>query len=635
MIQNNLSFKLPVFLILIILVILLQVILLKPIVGQGLTHEDYAGFYSIGVFKNLIFSDPVGAWNQIGTHNVSHEFFIAFLDLLFGENYTFILYAGIFLKIISTILLYPLILVVTKNKLLAFLTTLFYAISYSSAGALSLYVVGNEYLGASLLILFLITYYRSFESHKYWLILLSSLFLVLTYLASPIRIFPIFAAIFITELFIIMKFLKDKRGQFFIPLIRSIVIFAPILLILLFSTKSTGTESYALAGLTDFLNIIKTGNWFLILNPLWGFGYLFFPPPNQTFLRIFGQLDISNFFSYYLSFFHLLLIFLGIFIAFFSSNKPKKFFVIFIIINLAMESVTFLMLTRHLNIPSESVSEYNPFVFILGQYAGLVANFIISVALTFAAEWLMEGKKNTLLLLILASPFVSLLFIFGQWIFTRQYFMYQEGLHRYLVIPAIFSSIFLASIITVTFRKNHLTSWAIVILVLIFAYSFFNSMSEISRGFNIKKTAGADLKKQEMMKAKVLKNIPFSRVKNNLLFYIKLSIDSNTSTPAEDTLDWRNLIYWMHIRRSHLTDGKMEGCVAITWDENELNKMAAFRDNFSGFLFNDEAGSREAACLGQDKFFYLEDFYAYTINQGELKNITKEVKDKILFTPIR
>ena len=52
--KNN---SIATFLLLIFLVIISQYFLLKPIIGQGFTHEDYAGFYSIGILKNQFFSD--------------------------------------------------------------------------------------------------------------------------------------------------------------------------------------------------------------------------------------------------------------------------------------------------------------------------------------------------------------------------------------------------------------------------------------------------------------------------------------------------------------------------------------------------------------------------------------------------
>lgn len=128
-----------IFITLVFFVVFSQIILLKPIVGQGLTNEDYVGLYAVRVSKDTIFSSPVSYWMKVGIHDATHNLYIAFLDLLFGENYNMYLYTSIFIKIVATLLLYPLILLLTKNKLLAFISTFLYGISYSSAGALYLY----------------------------------------------------------------------------------------------------------------------------------------------------------------------------------------------------------------------------------------------------------------------------------------------------------------------------------------------------------------------------------------------------------------------------------------------------------------------------------------------------------------
>lgn len=132
-------------LILVLLITIFQFILLKPIIGQGLTNEDYAGLFAARLYKNSIVSDPVNTWLKIGPHNASHFFYLGFLDLLFGENYNMYLITGIFLKMLATFSLYPLILVVFKNRILAFLGTLIYGLSFASAGALALYSVSDEY----------------------------------------------------------------------------------------------------------------------------------------------------------------------------------------------------------------------------------------------------------------------------------------------------------------------------------------------------------------------------------------------------------------------------------------------------------------------------------------------------------
>lgn len=141
------------------------------------------------------------------------------------------------------------------------------------------------------------------------------------------------------------------------------------------------------------------------------------------------------------------------------------------------------------------------------------------------------------------------------------------------------------------------------------------------------------------MKNQVLKTINQDRIKNNLLFFVKLSYNSQYSTPYEEAFNWRNLTFWMHIKKSYLTDGHINGCTALTWDEGELQKMAKVKDGSPGFLY-ENGGNKEARCFHDGigypmdgEFINLADFYAFAVDEGYAKNITAEVVNRILFTP--
>ena len=616
---------------LIILVISTQFFLIKPIIGQGFTHEDYVGLLPARILKDKFFKDPIGTWQQIGLHDASHVFYIHFLDILFGENYNMYLYFSAFLKILATLSLFPLILIVTKNKLLAFLGTFLYSISYSSFGALYLYVLGNEYLSLLFLNIFLIIYYICIRKTKIWLVLLSSIFIILSYLSSPIRIFPLFAIIILTELFFLIR---SKFSNLLPFLLRVVLVYLPIILIVFSSTGKSSGDGYGLSSIPVFLKIIEKGHWYLLLNPLWGLGHSLIP---SSYFHFFGQVNISNFLSYIFSTFHFLILIIAFILSFLLSAKPIRFFLIFVFINSMLEIIIYTLLIHHLGISHELILEYNPEVFILGQYAGILAAFVLSFSIAAFVQWHLDSKANRLLLFIFFAPFISLIFIGGQWLFTQQYFMYQEGIHRYLVIPQVGMSIFLASILTSSYRKNQ--SWWYVFLTVIIFLNFFISKGEIERVFYIKRNAGANLQTQELMKSQVLSSIPNKNLKNDLLFFVKLSAGPKYSTPLEDSLDWRNLIYWMHTKRSYLTEQGMNGCVAIIWEVNELQRIAVLQNGEKGFLFSDGANG-EASCLNNglgvstDKRFYkISDFYAFIIDTMGLRNITYEIIKKLIFIP--
>lgn len=622
------------FVLLVILVMFSQFLLLGPIIGQGFTHEDYVGLFKSRLYQEKFFTDPVNTWIAIGIHDAAHDFYIAFLDFLFGENYNMYLYTNIFFKVVATLLLYPLIFIISKSKSLAFLATLLYALSYPSTGALYLYVVGNEYIGVALMNLFLIVYYLSLKKNSYKLLSLASLLIFLSFMVSPIRVFPLFAIILIVEYFILIK---DKLSRLFFSMIRILAIFLPILLFVFGTGNKSSVDTYGLSTIPSFFKLIIAGNWYLLLNPLWGLGHSLIPAP---YFRIFGPIYLSSFHMYLISPFHLLLVLMGLLSSFLLSNKPYKFFLKFVLIDLVLQGVLFLLLTHHLTINPKLIQEYNPVVFLLGQYAGILAIFVISISISCFLEYFSTGRKNNLFLLIFLSPLISLIFISGQWFFTQQQFMYQGAIHRYLVIPQIGLSLFLATYIIIAYQKKG-GVWIIAISCLIILTTLLFSKSEIERGFYIKRDAGEDLQAQESMKSQVLKNIPAEKIRQDLLFYIKLSKGPQQTTPYENAFDWHNLFLWMHIKKSYITDGEVNGCVVLIWGYSELRKMAKVQNQMPGFIYKD-GGEKEGMCFKNGepdsldgKFFGLDQFYAFSVEGKYVRNITPEIITTLSFTPVQ
>lgn len=630
---------LSVFVLLGLLVIFSQVTLLKPIVGQGLTNEDYVGFFKVRLYKDQMFSDPIRTWKTIGIHDATHDFYIGFLNRLFGENYALYLYFNILIKIVATLLLYVLILVISKNKLLAFLGSFLYGISYPSTGALYLYVVGNEYLGVALMNLFLITYYFSVKKASYILILLSSIVVTLAYFASPTRIFPVFIIVLLVETYMLIE---ARFRKLILPILRIIATFLPVILITLSGLGSLGGDAYSPAGWPDFLKKITNGNWYFLLNPLWGLGYTFLP---AAYLRILTTVDISTLFTYLQSFLLGPQIKLGVvalLVSFLIAIKPLRFFLILMFINLLFNIAIFFLYTHHFTIPQDLVIPYAGPSFSAGLYSGILAAFVFSISISCLIEWLLTQKKERLLMITFFTPFLSLFFILGQWFFTRDYYMYQEGIHRYFVIPAIFSYLFIASLlvlITKKFNKRYILL-KVIFISFILLQIFNISYTEINQLFTGKKGSGKDLKLQQLMQNQTVGYIPKDNIKDDIFVYIKFkSPKLGDANQWEDTFDWRNFTFWMPIKKSYITNKSIDGCIAITWDFAELVKMIKVQDGIKGFLYNRD-GNKEMNCFRDGKgytldgkFVKLDNFYAFSVQESKVINITEEVK-KSLFNNI-
>lgn len=628
--------KSSIFITLILVVVLSQIILLRPIIGQGLTNEDYAGLFEARVLHEKISSDPVNTWIMIGPHNATHTYYIYFLDLLFGENYDMYLLSSISIKIIATLLLYPLFLLVTKSKLLAFLVTFIYGISYPSAGALYLYVVGNEYLGVAFMNALLISYYFALKKVRYWLLLLILIFVTFCFLASPIRVFPIFGIIVLVELYLLCK---NRLSNLLTSTFRLLAIFLPISVITVSNFSKLTGDTYNLAGLPDFWKLVVDGNWYLLLNPLWGLGYIFLPISQ---LAIFGKIKISSLFSF-LSSLYIATIIFAIIVGFLSkviSQKPIRFFITWLLINFLLNVLLFFVGTHHFQIPSNLVAEFNGQMFNNGLYANILTNFIFSLSITSFLEWYTTRRKKSILFLIFISPFISLVFILSQWIFVRQLYMYQEGIHRYFVIPAIGASLFLASIMVAIYQNSskRFQPFSLIVIIICLIQIFRISWGEIAQLFNGKKGSGRDLQIQQSLKSQAIGHIPKEKIKDDLIFYVKFASASGAANYWEDTFDWRNLIYWMHIKRSYITNDSIDGCIAMTWDFSELEKMATIQDGSKGFLYKN-TGNKEMACFRKaiaysldGKFIPLDNLFVFRIENSQVIDISNEVKKGIVFT---
>lgn len=189
-------------------------------------------------------------------------------------NYPLYNNINILLKIFSTLTIFPLILIVFKNRTLAFLTTIVHAISYPSTGALTYILQGVFYLGIIFMNVFFILYFWAVTKISVPWTLVASLSLALSYILAAGRIYPIFILILIIEAFLLFRYgLKNL----FISLTRIVLFLAPTFVLVMFGSRNIPYAGAILPLLKDLMS----GDLSNLLFPLSGLGYLFLP---TTFL---------------------------------------------------------------------------------------------------------------------------------------------------------------------------------------------------------------------------------------------------------------------------------------------------------------------------------------------------------------
>lgn len=323
--------KFWIFLLCASLVLFIQFTILEPVVQYRLFDmQDWLYLHIYRSFKFLdtnLFSQLINSWIHIGLHETSHIYYIGILSELFGFNYQPYQIANILLKTAATLSFFPLILIIFKNKLLAFLATLLFGINSATAGSLLIIAIGEVFLAVTSLNIFLITYYCAIFKKTKVLYFLSSLFFLLTFLMAPPRMFPLLVLIPLIEVYWLFNTRKLHNLKF--SIIRVIIYILPVVLISLPAPVSSCCPftSRPLVLLKDIID----GNWHNLLDPFAGIGWTLL---TNDFWKFFGGLELETFknFGEYLTFLFSgpLLIFgsLTLILSLILSKKPSKFFLL-------------------------------------------------------------------------------------------------------------------------------------------------------------------------------------------------------------------------------------------------------------------------------------------------------------------
>src|SRR3989344_3469012 len=135
-------------LLLIVLVIISQIILLKPHLEYGFSDVDW-GFLSIYKTQNpyslsqfIEFLKRGGTLGGIYTHQI---YYIGIQNDLFGLDFKFFQITTHTFKILAILSIFPLLLAISGSRLAAFLSTIFFAFSYSAVGTMYTVVTSSDY----------------------------------------------------------------------------------------------------------------------------------------------------------------------------------------------------------------------------------------------------------------------------------------------------------------------------------------------------------------------------------------------------------------------------------------------------------------------------------------------------------
>lgn len=628
------------------IVFFIQLTILQPVIQYRLI--DIQDWWYLLIYRSLDpnpFSQLINFWINMGLHETPAIYYTGILSELFGFNYQAYQIASTLFKTVATLSLFPLILIIFKNRWLAFLSTILYGINSATAGPLQVVDTGAEFLALASFNIFLITYYYTIFKKNKMLYFLSSLFFLLSYLLYPPRMFPQLLLVPLVEIYWLLTSRKLKNLKF--SIIRVLIYIVPVVLISLSAPVSPGFPhaKQPLILLQEILN----GNWHNLLDPFAGIGWMLL---TNDFWKFFGTLDLDTFrnFGSYLTFlFSGPLLIFGISTLILSlvlSKKPAKFFLLAFGLNFMAEILMFFVANDNYRIFESILKTDNlgnlivirdpniaalddPNHFFFTKYPTILAIYIFVIAFAAFLEW--RKNKNSLLQAIWIGPIFSAVFHFPGWMVQGHLINDYSSIHRYYLVPAMGISLFLAAIITISYKKmerNILSKTFVLILIsVIFLTLFKANRSAIEReflGLNPERVKPAD---QQMLHNRFIDKFGDSLVQGDVLFYFDLS-SKNLGKSKEyykEALVTSDIGYWIKLRRENL----MFSCMGAFTDLEDLQDSVKIVNGQINFVFPGQCDSEDRKIgirrSNKPHLYKLENLRAFRIEDGDFVDIKEEL----------
>lgn len=625
------SSALLTFLIIFPIIAILQYIILKPHLLYGFADIDWAGLLQ---YKYI--NDPLSLksfFNFLSGAGVyaTQYYFIGIQESFFGLDYHKYNLVAYILKFLSTITIFPLFYIITKRKLIATLGTLIYAFSFTSIAALYSVMTTINYLGVAFMNIFIWLYWYIAQKNKLtWGLMLSvitSFYLAL--LLATERMYPLVPFVIIGEFFYIYN-QKFSKISIVSGLKRLLLLFTPaILLIIIKPNIPIVSVAWFLGNSQLTLQRIFAGNWHLIFTPFAALGSMFLPKENTPHLGVINLNSLIDYAGFLLG--GPLLIFgsVTLVLALLLSKRPHKFIVTTFAFLIPLMLSSFYMATRRQGINPDlgdvfgKLRMYFDPSFVIPP--ALIGMFVLSLACTFLLIWIRKNRDNLTLALFIGPTF-AFLFIFLTWLPADIGLVFM-GIHRYLTIPAIGISLFLATAISLTYDKLRsikiLKPLSFTVFLLLFPLFMIYNQSIANYFANELDSAGTRASEHIRMKGKLLSYIKNLSESEPSVFLFDESRDAGNSYFNETTV-LAGFNFWIMFRGNHIMQIKTPKLIRSyflcggneKFCPEKLEKAVVKKDGTMGLIFD-------------NTFYKAENFYAFRFINRDLYNITDEVKQTL------
>lgn len=604
----------------------------------GFRDVDWMSLYYYKLFGNFSLNHFLQILKANGayTHQV---YYVGFLEQIFGLNFKLLHLSSQIFKVLAAITLYLLVLKVSGNKLLAFLTSVLYTISYTHAGVLFQLSTGSYFPGVILMNLFFIVYWIIISGKKglRWLIL-AGILLVSTLFVTTERMYSLVLLIVLVELvFIFFNKFKKKvldssiKRLFFIPLPLIVLFF--VYDVWFKNTISSGfapNQFFTQAGLMS--GSILKGNWQFLLYPFASLGSIFL---YGDFWKYLGQVDVSNFTSYLLFLIFgpvLKLGILSIVLMYFIAKKILKLTIAILLSLFGFGLISYIVNGNWNNLDTQIRIHFDPNSVLLPAIFGF---FIITFSIVIFFEWI-KSKNNQLLPLIIGPAF-SLFFILTTWI-ASDLQLVSLGPHRYLSIPSIGVALFISGFIVLIFDRlkslkyTKQIAWMIFLALIPLIFINYQVASDF---FNYELSyAGMGASEQTRIKNEFWAYVPNMSNTERSLFYFDETADRDHGYFDESTIiagfeDWTSFDHskMLIIRRPEPGNLRTniqcpqhthQSCIQLM--KNGLRKV----DGEDGILYTDSIRYPD-----KPRFYKLKNFYAFRFINKHLVDIREEVLQEL------
>lgn len=622
-----------VILFLLSLTILLNGLVFLNQLNYGFRDVDWQVLYYFKLFGNLSLDHLFQEIKVLGVY-IPESYYVGLLVKFIGLNFVHLHLVTQLLKIISAICIYVLVLKIFKSRLLAFLSSLIYTISYTHAGTLFQLSSGGYFLATISMSLFLLGYYYTLVNKVTLKRLISVIFLfILTFLLKPERMYPLIPLVFLTEFFLIFHF-KFKTELVIISLRRCLLIFLLLFAFYLFyyvlftSGVPTGfAPNQFLLGATVKIKSFLNGNLQLLIEPFASLGSIFL---YGDYLKILGQLNFQSFPLFIISLLFGPVLRLGLVtIAFFSIYNRKSLKLVF---GILAAIFIFGLMIYQLNINWQHLAistrvHFDPNFVSLPSILGF---YILVLNCALFIHWL-KNKDKILIPPILGIAF-SFLFIILTWISSDIQLIFM-GPQRYLSIPSIGSSVFISGLLVIVFNRlkqikfTKQFSWIIFLLLVplfIINYQVANKFFEDEFNF-----AGARAIDQARMKNKLRLLMGEVDTQDKSLFYFDETQDPDNAYFNEGTV-LAGFEYWTKLNKDGtLNNLPTPGMIRSTRqcpEHTHLSCIKVLKDGLGTENGDKGIWYKDPLRGNIPKFYKLNNFHAYRFVNKDIIDI----RDKVL-----